>query len=75
MSCFSNKRFLIGLLVTVVAVVGLAYAFQWQTVLKAVPFLIVLACPLMHLFMMGGHNQHDRNGQADKKGKRTYSCH
>ena len=26
------------------------------------PFLLVLLCPLMHLFMHGGHGSHARNG-------------
>ncbi len=25
------------------------------------PFLLLLACPLMHLFMHGGHGSHDGN--------------
>ena len=30
------------------------------------PFLLLLACPLMHLFMHGGHGGH-RPGGADKR--------
>ncbi len=30
-------------------------------VIAALPFLLILACPLMHLFMMhGGHASHDQ---------------
>ncbi len=29
----------------------------------ALPFALILACPLMHLFMHGGHGGHDRAGQ------------
>ncbi len=32
-------------------------------------FLLILACPLMHLFMMrghGGHGSHDHGASADK---------
>ena len=38
--------------------------------IAALPFLLILACPLMHLFMMhgghGGHDQHagEQSGQA-----------
>jgi hypothetical protein len=32
------------------------------------PFLLLLACPLMHLFMHGGHGNHD---DAHKHGVRT----
>ena len=28
----------------------------------ALPFLLLLACPLMHLFMHGGHGGHDGPG-------------
>ena len=31
----------------------------------ALPFLLLLACPLMHLFMHHGHGGHDTDG--DKK--------
>ncbi|MDK9703017.1 MAG: DUF2933 domain-containing protein [Sulfuritalea sp.] len=37
--------------------------------LGALPFLLLLACPLMHLFMHGGHGGHDHgggDGPADK---------
>lgn len=30
----------------------------------ALPFLLVLLCPLMHLFMHRGHNGHARGGSA-----------
>ena len=31
-------------------------------VIAALPFLIIFACPLMHLFMMhGGHGSHDQH--------------
>jgi ABC-type Fe3+ transport system permease subunit len=31
---------------------------HWQHVLAFFPYLILLACPLMHLFMHGGHGGH-----------------
>ncbi len=33
--------------------------------LGALPFLLLLACPLMHLFMHGGHGGHDTD-RSDK---------
>lgn len=46
----------------VLALYGLAAAFilywHWRHVLDALPFLVVLACPLMHLFMHRGHHHH-----------------
>ena len=32
-------------------------------VFGALPFLFLLACPLMHLFMHGGHGQHHSGGE------------
>jgi Flp pilus assembly protein TadB len=41
------------------ALYALAAAFvlywHWRHVLDALPFLVVLACPFMHLFMHHGH--------------------
>lgn len=51
-----------GLLVTV-ALAGLGlYLFMTHTghVLSALPYLLLLACPLMHLFMHHGHRHDDR---------------
>jgi hypothetical protein len=37
----------------------------------ALPYLFLLACPLMHLFMHHGHggHDHDRHGDATKENK------
>ena len=37
-----------------------------EHVFAALPFLIVLACPLMHLFMHGGHGSHGDRGKNDR---------
>lgn len=34
--------------------------------LGAMPFLLLLACPLMHLVMHGGHGHGGSDGPADK---------
>ncbi len=44
--------------------------------LGALPFLFLLACPLMHIFMHGGHGGHgsqgeDRTTNRDSKGDRS----
>ena len=36
-------------------------------VFGALPFLLILACPLMHIFMHGGHGGH--GGQGNGGGK------
>ena len=37
-------------------------------VLYYLPFLFLLACPLMHLFMHGGHGDHGGNGNERSQG-------
>lgn len=61
--------------------IGLAAAVAWMFVRhnahlwQLLPFLILLACPLMHLFGHGGHgghgghDGHDRDGGSDTKPK------
>ena len=38
--------------------------------LGALPFLLLLACPLMHLFMHRGHGGHGTHGGHDANGER-----
>ena len=39
--------------------------------LGALPFLLLLACPLMHLFMHGGHGGgHGSDGPPDKEAEK-----
>ena len=57
------------LLVYALAAVFLVY-WHWQHVLDALPFLVVLACPLMHLFMHHGHGAH-HHGDAGSKSSET----
>jgi hypothetical protein len=46
--------------VLVIGLIGLIFLFKNHTshVLIALPYLILLACPLMHLFMHKGHGEH-----------------
>jgi hypothetical protein len=37
-----------------------------QHVWQFLPFLILLACPLMHMFMHGGHGHGDHESEPDK---------
>jgi hypothetical protein len=34
--------------------------------LGLLPFLLILACPLLHVFMHGGHGGHDGHGESQK---------
>ena len=44
-----------------------------QHVWQYLPFLILLACPFMHLFMHGGHGGHGGHGQQeDESDKDAY---
>ena len=38
-------------------------------VLGALPYLLLLACPLMHFFMHGGHGGHHHHHSEDATGK------
>lgn len=35
----------------------------------ALPYLLLLACPLMHVFMHGGHGGHGGRGPTDASGQ------
>ena len=49
-----------------VSILGfLIYEGHGAHLLGYAPFLLILACPLMHIFMHGGHGQH----QAEDKQK------
>jgi hypothetical protein len=39
-------------------------------VFQALPLLLVLACPLMHLFMHGGHGSHADHHLDNRDGER-----
>lgn len=60
--CFSSWK---GISVLVGAVLIGAYLVIWhqQHVAAVLPFLVILACPLMHLFMHGGHG-HSHHGAS-----------
>ena len=56
-SCFRNAKGM-ALLAIAVAVGGYFVIWHQQHVAAVLPFLVILACPLMHLFMHGGHGGH-----------------
>jgi len=65
-------------IVTICAVLILGfliYTGHSAHLLGAAPYLLLLACPLMHIFMHGGHGGHqnksDSRGDNDKTGEQT----
>jgi hypothetical protein len=54
----------------VAAVVYFIVMRHWEHFLAFAPYLIFLACPLMHL--MGGHGRHEK---AKQDGERNHDCH
>ena len=54
----SQRTILLWVLVAIVAV-GLIFTGHGPHVVGYLPFLILLACPLMHMFMHHGHGGHD----------------
>lgn len=53
----------------VIAVVALLLLYLWDQhrghILGVLPYLIILICPLMHLFMHRGHDHHRHHQQDD----------
>jgi hypothetical protein len=51
---------------------AIAGFFLWQEhrahLLGFLPYLLLLACPLMHVFMHHGHGGHGRHGDHGNKG-------
>ncbi len=50
---------------------GFILYWHWRHVIDALPFLVILACPLMHLFMPHGHGAHhhvDESSKSSEKG-------
>lgn len=74
MFCCSSKRLLFLVLLGLAMIFGLAYLFQWQIILGYAPFLLILLCPLMHLF--GGHGNHQTGPETPRTDKKEVSsCH
>ncbi|WP_092699029.1 MULTISPECIES: DUF2933 domain-containing protein [Acidovorax] len=68
---FWRSRYAIGLVV----IGAVAAYFLWTEhlahVVGALPFLLLLACPLMHVFMHGGHGDHGHHGQGKPGASKT----
>ena len=58
-----------GAAIMVAVIVGFYVLREhWGHALGFAPYLLLLACPLMHMFMHGGHgHQHDNGDKAQPK--------
>ena len=62
----------IGIALIMLAVIGIFYVARehYGHLSQALPYLILLLCPLMHLFMHGGHGGHGGpEGHEGDRGK------
>lgn len=62
-SFWSSRAFLVFLGFAAIAVV-LLWEEHKAHILGAIPYLFLLACPLLHVFMHGGHGGH--GGHSDQ---------
>jgi hypothetical protein len=71
-SFWSSRTFFVSL-VFLGMVVALLFTEHRAHVLGFLPFLFVLACPLLHFTMHGGHGSHGGNGsrEGDSRGDRS----
>jgi hypothetical protein len=63
-TCFKTYR---GWVALGIASAIAAYLVVWHGahVATALPFLVIAACPLMHIFMHGGHGHHKGHSASD----------
>ncbi len=64
---FWRSRYGIGLLVFGAIAAYFLLTEHLAHVVGALPLLILLACPLMHVFMHHGHGGHDHSSQDGQK--------
>ena len=71
-----GRGFLI-MLTTALAAGAAFYILQahWAHALGMAPYLLFLACPLMHLFMHHGHKHHAEPGQEQHRQNKGAGCH
>lgn len=61
-----------GVLVAVVTFLGVRLG-HGAHLFGGLPFLLILACPLLHVFMHRGHGGHGGDDQREKAGARDAS--
>ena len=63
---FWRSRYAIGLVVVGGIAAYFLLAEHRAHIAGALPYLLLLACPLMHFFMHGGHGGHGHHHHQDK---------
>lgn len=56
----------------IIALIGIAYwlyTYHFEHALGFLPYAILLLCPLMHVFMHGGHGSHNHGGSESHEHK------
>ncbi|MDP2371699.1 DUF2933 domain-containing protein [Rhodoferax sp.] len=65
---FWRSRYAIGLIVIGAVAAYFLLTEHLAHVVGVLPFLLLLACPLMHVFMHHGHGEHGGHGHHDRGG-------
>lgn len=65
---FWSTRYAIGLVVIGGAAAYFLLTEHLAHVVAVLPYLLLLACPLMHVFMHGGHGGHGNHDQKEHDG-------
>lgn len=60
---------MIGFVIVMLYFLGIEHRAHVSGVLNYVPFLFLLLCPLMHVFMHRGHGKHGHHNQSHRKGQ------
>jgi hypothetical protein len=72
---FWHSRFAIGLIV-IGAIAGYFLVTEHLAhVIGVLPYLLLLACPLMHVFMHGGHGSHGHGEGSGDSGHCSHGQH
>lgn len=66
-----DRRFKITLAVFAVIALFLLWGEHRVHLLGALPWLILLACPFMHIFMHGGHGGHGHHNRHESQHGKT----
>jgi hypothetical protein len=71
-SFWTSRAFLVCAILLAIAGV-LLWTEHFAHALGLLPFLLILACPLLHIFMHGGHGRHgDHVHQQPSDGRRPF---